>query len=149
MIKIEDHKGENKMEMTKERREELDRQYQAIQDWFKGKIEIRSGFHCVNFEEFYIEKETEKALCISLEIISNDGEYETEQSVWVPKKCFETYAEKEAREQNRQNAFESGCSRYEKLVAFCKENKLKGARVGLRTSTLMAMIEKAGLVYVA
>ena len=42
-------------------------------------------------------------------------------------------------------AQEAGLSRYEKLVAWAKENKVKGVRSRMKTTTLMSLIEAAGL----
>ena len=41
----------------------------------------------------------------------------------------------------------AGCERYERVLAFAKEHKVKGARKGLRLQTLLSKIAEAGLTY--
>lgn len=120
-----------------------------IKKWFQNKIECRRGFFFgadLN-GEFTVEKETEKAYMIMVEIESNDGEYDDVQSVWIPKSCVASAEERQAEIEAAEKRFSDGCERYEKLVAFCKENGVKGARTGLKTRTLLALVEKAGLTY--
>ena len=56
-------------------------------------------------------------------------------------------AEIEAKRIAARQRFEAGCERYEKLLAFCKEHKIKGVRSGLRMATLLNKIEAAGLKF--
>lgn len=115
-----------------------------VKDWFTYSASYGYGRNSDWREDFAIEKETEKAVLISFEVVRLDGEAEKDEKVWVPKSCFESYREYHER---KDKAFEEGCNRYNKLIAFCKENKIKGARVGLRVSTLLEKIENAGLSY--
>ena len=115
-----------------------------VKDWFTRKIEIPTGFSLWDYDIEAILKETEKASLCVLSVISRDGEYETTIERWIPKTCIENSEEYEAK---MDKAFEEGKARYEKLIAFCKENGIKKVRVGLRTATIMRMIEEAGLVY--
>ena len=56
-------------------------------------------------------------------------------------------AEIEAKRIAARQRFEAGCERYEKLLAFCKEHKIKGVRSGLRMATLLNKVEAAGLKF--
>ena len=120
-----------------------------VADWFEpSNVPSYAGIYGWR-RNFTIVRETEKAVQIEVEATSRDGEYDFMVKVWVPKACFESrkdYFEKEAK---REQAFEDGKARYEKLLAFCKEHGVKGARLGLKTSTLMGLVNKAGLVYAA
>lgn len=115
-----------------------------VKDWVSSGISYPYVKNSNWREEFDIVKETEKAVLIRLEVITADGEYEMYKDAWIPKSCFESCSEYHER---KDKAFEEGCNKYNKLIAFCKENKIKGARVGLRVSTLLEKIENAGLSY--
>lgn len=119
-----------------------------IKDWFKpqSKLQILGKGHLI--ENIMISRETEKAVLVSLNSCTWNGtEYLTE--CWIPKSCFESYSEYQKNEKIKEANYEKACEKYDKLVAFCKTNKIKGARVGLRTVTLLNKIEQAGLSYSA
>lgn len=127
-----------------------------IKRWFQRKVEAPRGFFFTESldKDFAVQKETEKAVMIIVGTCSCDGEYDSAQCVWIPKSCIASVEERQTdleadrqRDEARQQRYADGCAKYEKLISFCKENKVKGARVGLRTATLMALIEKAGLAY--
>lgn len=120
-----------------------------IKRWFQNKIRINQGFFTLaNFDgAFEVRKETEKAYMIIVDIETLDGEYDSVQSIWIPKSCVATEEERQAEIEAAHQRFEAGCAKYEKLVAFCKDNGIKGARTGLKTRTLLGMVEAAGLTY--
>lgn len=115
-----------------------------VKDWFINKVEVPVGYAIWDSEIKRIMKETEKASLCILDVTSKNGKYEESIQVWIPKSCIENAQDYE---EKKEKAFEEGKARYEKLIAFCKENGIKKARVGLRTTTIMRMIEEAGLVY--
>lgn len=119
-----------------------------IKDWFAKKMlseNFQSGAYLIDV--LGIEKETEKAYKLFVEIgYCSSIEFQT--SVWVPKKCTMTAAEKRAEEKAQAERFESGCRAYEKILAFAKENGLK-VRKGMRKATLLSKIADAGLVFEA
>lgn len=92
--------------------------------------------------DFYILRETEKAVQIEIDIESLDCEWEGTSKHWIPKSGFESRLEYEQREEER---FQNGKDKYEKLINFCKENNVKGCRVGMRKDTLLCKIEDLGL----
>jgi hypothetical protein len=47
----------------------------------------------------------------------------------------------------KNKAYQDATDKYNKLVEFAKENGVKGAKVGLKTDTLLKMIKQAGLNY--
>ena len=53
----------------------------------------------------------------------------------------------EAREIEARKRLIAGCERYERVLAFAKEHKVKGSRKGLRLQTLLSKIAEAGLIY--
>ena len=115
----------------------------VIKEWFANKIDTPYGFRVWN-RELTVEKETEKAYYGTIEVDSVDGEYEKTIHVWVPKKCTMTLEEAQAEDEREEKAIESGIEYNKKLVEFCKDNGIKGARTGLRTTTLIEKIKKAG-----
>lgn len=115
-----------------------------VKDWFVGKIATPVGFHLINNIEF-IEKETEKAYRVRMVIESCDGESERSIMVWVPKSCTQTAEEYESESKERTARFEAGKEKYAKLVEWAKAQGVKGVRVGLRKSTIIAKIEALGL----
>lgn len=115
-------------------------------------IEIKSWFVLKNFtpEERYAEsvsdkeivRETEKAVLIKF--VSDFGTF----TKWIPKTCLmteEDYRIEREKEEKRIARFEEGKIKYEKLVEFAKENKVKGIRIGLRKQTIINKIKDAGL----
>lgn len=115
-----------------------------VKDWFFKKLEPRHGFFILG-DDFRIMKETEKAVLASFDICSRDGEYESVQDFWIPKSCLE---DRKAYEEAREKAFNEGCERYNKLLAFAKANNLP-VRNHMKTSTIMSYIKGAGLTYEA
>lgn len=97
-------------------------------------------------ENFNVERETEKAVLITVDGYKWNGDVK-DVTVWVPKKCFESQSEYTAKEAKAEERYQNACNRYEELVAFCKENGVKGARVGLRKDTLLAKVAEAGLAF--
>lgn len=116
-----------------------------IKNWFVKKIEVPYGFHLVNYI-MQTEKETEKALYVAMEIVSNDGECERIFRTWVPKACVQTEEEYQAEVEAEIARFEAGKDRYNRLVEWAKMHGVKGIRVGLRKDTILAKIKDAGLV---
>lgn len=116
-----------------------------VKDWFVGKIEVRAGWHLVNYI-YQIEKETEKAYYVAMEVIRNDGECESMIRTWVPKSCTQTVEEYEAERAQAVARFEAGKEKYSKLVEWAKTQGVKGVRVGLKKDTILAKIAEAGLV---
>lgn len=118
-----------------------------VKDWFNCSISY-PFFAAENWRtEFMIVKETEKAVCINIDVYLANGDNYT-RDVWVPKKCFESYEEYKEREAKAEERYEAACSRYDELVAFCKANGIKGARSGMRKDTLLAKVSAAGLAFV-
>ena len=127
-----------------------------------GNIYVESWFIAKNFnqqQQYAISRaesvevigETEKAVKVAW-----FTKYGTITS-WVPKSVC-GLAEKseaakkveeqiEAREIEARKRLIAGCERYERVLAFAKEHKVKGARKGLRLQTLLSKIAEAGLTY--
>lgn len=118
-----------------------------VKDWFECNINYPYSASENWRTEFYIVKESEKAVCINIDIHSCDGEWDGTRNVWVPKSCFESLKDYEEREAKAEERYDAACKRYNELVAFCKENKIKGARSGLRKDTLLAKVAEAGLSF--
>lgn len=118
-----------------------------IKEWFFNKLKSEHR----NLHFFYgparINKETEKAFQVFVEYTTIDGEYEGEKLVWVPKSCTMTREEYLKEEAEAEKRFEDGKAAYDNLVAWAKENGVKGVRVGMRKTTILEKIEKAGLTY--
>lgn len=116
-----------------------------IKEWFFNKIQSEHR----NLHFFYsygsINKETEKAYQVFLEYTTIDGEYDGEKLVWVPKSCTMTEEEYKKEIEEQEKRFEEGCRRYEELLAFAKENGVKGVRKGMRTETIKRKIAEAGI----
>ena len=62
-------------------------------------------------------------------------------------KYGESLEEYEKNEQEKETRFEEGCKKYEQLIAFCKDNGVKGVRNGMRKETILNKISNVGLVY--
>lgn len=117
-----------------------------IKDWKKAEIIRENGGYIEEVNGAV--RETEKAVLVSITIGYTSSLWKN-INVWIPKSAMltdEQYAEQIAEEQKR---FDEGCKRYEKLIAFAKENGVKGVRSGMRTETIMKKIESAGLNFVA
>lgn len=118
-----------------------------VQKWFMSKI--KSENRCFNFfsRTGDIMKETEKAVLISFEVSSIDGEWDGVKHIWVPKKCTMTEDEYRAELEAAEKRFEDGCKAYDQLIAFAKANGVKGIRSGMRKATIEQKMREAGVVY--
>lgn len=118
-----------------------------IKEWFFNKI--KGEYRNLHFFDgaVRINKETEKAYQVFIEYTTIDGECDGEKLVWVPKSCTLTVEEYRKEAEAEEKRFEDGKAAYEKLVAWAKENGVKGVRVGMRKATILDKIKKAGLVY--
>lgn len=123
-----------------------------VEDWFIAKnFNQQQQYAITRSERIEVIGETEKAVKVAW-----FTKYGTIRS-WVPKSCCglaekseaakKIEAEIEAKRLAARQRFEAGCERYEKVLAFCKEHKLKGVRSGLRLATLLSKIEAAGLKF--
>lgn len=117
----------------------------AIKTWFTGKITVETYIFLHLDGMHPVVRETEKAYLLEVEGCTVDGERDVTRNVWVPKSCSLTKEEYRAEQERADKAFEDGRKYNERLVSFCKENGVKGARIGLRTQTLIRKIEEAGL----
>lgn len=119
-----------------------------IADWFNPTLpNYVMSFSSHDRENFEIIRETEKAVQIEIEKETRDGEHDVTIKTWIPKACFESKGDYEKAYWTRIEKYEQACEKYTKLVNWCKENHVKGARAGLKTATLMSLIAKAGLIY--
>ena len=57
----------------------------------------------------------------------------------------EDFKKEEERQEKRIKRFEEGQRKYNELIEFAKENKVKGVRVGWRKETIINKIKDAGL----
>ena len=123
-----------------------------VESWFIAKnFNQQQQYAISRAESVEVIAETEKAVKIAW-----TTKYGTIKS-WVPKSVC-GLAEKseaakkveeqiEAREIEARKRLIAGCERYERVLAFAKEHKVKGARKGLRLQTLLSKIAEAGLTY--
>lgn len=123
-----------------------------VESWFIAKnFNQQQQYAISRAERIEVIGETEKAVKVAW-----FTKYGTITS-WVPKSVC-GLAEKseaakkveeqiEAREIEARKRLLAGCERYERVLAFAKENKVKGARKGLRLQTLLSKIAEAGLTY--
>ena len=123
-----------------------------VESWFIAKNFNQQQQYAINrAESVEVIAETEKAVKIAW-----TTKYGTIKS-WVPKSVC-GLAEKseaakkveeqiEAREIEARKRLLAGCEHYERVLAFAKEHKVKGARKGLRLQTLLSKIAEAGLIY--
>ena len=123
-----------------------------VESWFIAKnFNQQQQYAISRAERIEVIGETEKAVKVAW-----FTKYGTITS-WVPKSVC-GLAEKseaakkveeqiEAREIEARKRLLSGCERYERVLAFAKEHKVKGARKGLRLQTLLSKIAEAGLTY--
>lgn len=124
----------------------------GIEDWFlwkafadKTKRERKIAQNC---DFALINQETEKA-CLVMFVRSTPAMVDSVE-IWVPKSVMGKAQKSEAAqrvEKEKAEQFEVGCSRYEKVLSFAKEHKIKGVRSGLRLETLLKKISEAGLVF--
>ena len=123
-----------------------------VESWFIAKnFNQQQQYAISRAESVEVIAETEKAVKIAW-----TTKYGTIKS-WVPKSVC-GLAEKseaakkveeqiEAREIEARKRLLAGCEHYERVLAFAKEHKVKGARKGLRLQTLLSKIAEAGLIY--
>ena len=123
-----------------------------VESWFIAKnFNQQQQYAISRAERVEVIGETEKAVKVAW-----FTKYGTITS-WVPKSVC-GLAEKseaakkveeqiEAREIEARKRLLAGCERYERVLAFAKEHKVKGARKGLRLQTLLSKIAEAGLTY--
>lgn len=123
-----------------------------VESWFIAKnFNQQQQYAISRAERVEVIGETEKAVKVAW-----FTKYGTITS-WVPKSVC-GLAEKseaakkveeqiEAREIEARRRLIAGCERYERVLAFAKEHKVKGARKGLRLQTLISKIAEAGLTY--
>ena len=123
-----------------------------VESWFIAKnFNQQQQYAISRAERIEVIGETEKAVKVAW-----FTKYGTITS-WVPKSVC-GLAEKseaakkveeqiEAREIEARKRLIAGCERYERVLAFAKEHKVKGARKGLRLQTLLSKIAEAGLTY--
>ena len=123
-----------------------------VESWFIAKnFNQQQQYAISRAERIEVIGETEKAVKVAW-----FTKYGTITS-WVPKSVC-GLAEKseaakkveeqiEAREIEARKRLIAGCERYERVLAFAKEHKVKGARKGLRLQTLLSKIAEAGLIY--
>ena len=124
-----------------------------IEEWFLLKNFTEQQLYIISIaDQVTIKRETEKACYIEFWNAKFGSIFS-----WVPKSVC-GLAEKseaakkveeqiEAREIEARRRLLAGCERYERVLAFAKEHKVKGARKGLRLQTLLSKIAKAGLTY--
>ena len=123
-----------------------------VESWFIAKnFNQQQQYAISRADRIEVIGETEKAVKVAW-----FTKYGTITS-WVPKSVC-GLAEKseaakkveeqiEAREIEARKRLIAGCERYERVLAFAKEHKVKGARKGLRLQTLLSKISEAGLAY--
>lgn len=123
-----------------------------VESWFIAKnFNQQQQYAISRAESVEVIAETEKTVRIAW-----TTKYGTIKS-WVPKSVC-GLAEKseaakkvedeiEAREIEASRRLIADCERYERVLAFAKEHKVKGARKGLRLQTLLSKIAEAGLTY--
>ena len=123
-----------------------------VESWFIAKnFNQQQQYAISRAERVEVIGETEKAVKVAW-----FTKYGTITS-WVPKSVCglaekseaakKVEEEIEAREIEARKRLLAGCERYERVLAFAKEHKVKGARKGLRLQTLLSKIAEAGLIY--
>ena len=123
-----------------------------VESWFIAKnFNQQQQYAISRAERVEVIGETEKAVKVAW-----TTKYGTITS-WVPKSVCglaekseaakKVEEEIEAREIEARKRLIAGCEHYERVLAFAKEHKVKGARKGLRLQTLLSKIAEAGLTY--
>ena len=141
-----------------------------IKPWFLNKLEyelaskgwLLSEKNALEYDDdllegvydvpFAVVKETEKAVQIAILVFSDlshsDMPQDYDRLVWVPKSCFCDSEEAIKELHEKKEKLENNKVKYEKLVAYCKENNIKGARNGFSHITLLKKIkEQTGVEY--
>ena len=123
-----------------------------VESWFIAKnFNQQQQYAISRAERVEVIGKTEKAVKVAW-----TTKYGTITS-WVPKSVCglaekseaakKVEEEIEAREIEARKRLIAGCEHYERVLAFAKEHKVKGARKGLRLQTLLSKIAEAGLTY--
>jgi hypothetical protein len=106
-----------------------------VKNWFLEKNLNEQERYAVSVSDLAIERETPKAILIGA--YSDFGKV----TFWCPKSCLMSEEEIKTADDRILNGF-----RYNELLTdYAKQSKVKGIRKGLKTSTLKAKIEEAGL----
>ena len=117
-----------------------------MKDWFFNKMQAENRNIKLWYGACEVIRETEKAYLLSVEYASLDGEFGGTKNIWCPKSCTMTAAEFEEAKAEKQERFEAGCQRYEKLVNFAK-SQIKGIRVGMKAETILKKLAANGISY--
>nr|DAI82544.1 MAG TPA: hypothetical protein [Caudoviricetes sp.] len=116
----------------------------AIPYWFISKNLNRTQADAIVGERMTVERETEKAVLVKW---NTDYGFVT---LWTPKSIIVTEeqarTEAKAEAEKRMQSIKQGEERYNKMIAFAKENGL-AVRNKMKKDTVMSMIKKAGLEY--
>lgn len=116
----------------------------AIPYWFISKNLTRAQADAIVGERMTVERETEKAVLVKW---NTDYGFVT---LWTPKSIIVTEeqarTEAKAEAEKRMQSIKQGEERYNKMIAFAKENGL-AVRNKMKKDTVMSMIKKAGLEY--
>lgn len=126
-----------------------------IKDWFMDKeFEICTGEgdykrSIIRFAfltgSVYIERETDKALLLKADGADSAGDDRTIK-FWVPKSCTLTSEKATAESEKREAVKDDRLSKYESLISWAKEQKVKGIRRRMKKFKVLALIENAGLI---
>lgn len=115
----------------------------TIKGWFLDKNFTQNERYIINLamngDELETLRETEKA--VQFRADSDFGNL----TFWCPKSCILKDGEVDEQMVKKYQRMEAGLNYNEKLVAFAKENGIKGIRRGMKTQTLMRKITEAGL----
>lgn len=115
----------------------------TIKGWFLDKNFTQNERYIINLamngDELETLRETEKA--VQFRADSDFGNLR----FWCPKSCILKDGEVDEQMVKKYQRMEAGLNYNEKLVAFAKENGIKGIRRGMKTQTLMRKITEAGL----
>lgn len=104
-----------------------------IKEWFLIKNFNDNERYAMSVSDITIERETEKAYLLKFE--SDFGSI----TKWIPKSCIMTDEE----EKEVESKIEDGFNKYEKLIAWAKENGIK-VRNRMKKSTVVSIIKKSG-----
>lgn len=124
-----------------------------IAEWFDidEKLQHVKGYHFEGGDFlacFEVVEEREKAIKVKWRLRKDNGYYEREVYVWLPKKALEPYADYQAREHAKElrkyERYQEGCKRYQELIEFAKSNGVK-VRQGMKRLTILSKLEEAGI----
>ena len=116
----------------------------AIPYWFIVKNLTRTQADAIVGERMTVERETEKAVLVKWNTDYGFVTLWTPKSIIVTEEQARTEAKTEA--EKRMQSIKQGEERYNKMIAFAKENGL-AVRNKMKKDTVMSMIKKAGLEY--